>query len=173
MPFEITPEEEFITQLEVYFDVKYDAYTKGRIMNYLLEYKGKIPVNTAQVIKQDKVVFRYIKPKDIMAVEQVDRITMNDVLKAVMDASGFRKLELIGSCRDSHLIVARHIAMYAMRELCNETWAKIASFFNRHHTTIIYAHYHVISMIEIQNQKYMDLMGMVNFRLSELKKKTA
>ena len=42
MPFKLTIEEEFIESLEVYFDTKFDKYTKNRIAGYLKEYVERL-----------------------------------------------------------------------------------------------------------------------------------
>ena len=171
-----SPENEFISELEVYFDTKFDKYTHNRITKYLVEYKNKIPAPSPIIINKDKVVYRQLKTRDIITPQTIDdnTPTTQEVLNVVMEGTNLPKKLIIGTSREAHLITARHVAIYVMRDLCGETLMNIGKIFNRDHTTVLYSIQHVMKMIELQDYHYVKLLGFVNYHLQNKdEKKTA
>lgn len=63
------------------------------------------------------------------------------ILSAVCELFQVQKEELVGKSRRSEVTFIRQLAMYAMREMTEETWKRIAQVFGRDdHTTIIHAY---------------------------------
>lgn len=171
-----TPEEEFISELESYLDIKFDKYSVSRIGKYLCDYKGKIPAPNPIIINKDKIVYRQLRTKDIITPQDVNENTptTQDVLRVIMEGANLPKKIIIGMSREAHIVTARHVAIYVMRDLCGETLMNIGKIFNRDHTTILYSIQHVMKMIELQDYHYVKLLGFVNYHLEHNdKKKTA
>ena len=45
-----------------------------------------------------------------------------------------------GAARGQKISIARHMAVYLSREITNKSFVSIAEFFNKKHTTIMFAH---------------------------------
>jgi chromosomal replication initiator protein len=86
---------------------------------------------------------------------QLDLTLAKDVLKCPdsSDELDFEKIanvtasyfevdskDLIGTARGQKVSTARHLAIYLSRELTNKSFVCIAEFFNKKHTTIMFAH---------------------------------
>lgn len=83
----------------------------------------------------------------------VEKLSIEKIFSAIFTVSGFRKEEIISSSRESRLVYARHLAIWAMHEYNRDkhTLTEIGSFFNRDHSSCCYA----ISKMKESN-KYLD-----------------
>lgn len=170
-----TPEDEFIQSLEGYLNTKFDKYSVSRIHGYLGDYRNNIPDKAPIVIKQDRVIFRELKSKEIITSTPVyNIISPMEIVNKVLDATGLTMKELTGRERYLRLIVARHVCMYMIRDICGLTTSSIGKIFNRDHTTVMHAISHVMNMVDVGNQPYIKLIGYINFHLlTEEEKKSA
>ena len=172
-----TPEEEFIQELEGYLDTKFDKYSVSRIRTYLSNYKSSFPsqlMKEPEVIVRDRIVYRQLRTKDIQHKEViVNNILPNQILNLITTATGLTLKQLTGKDRHVNIVLARHVAMYVIRDVCGETLKQVGQIFNRDHTTVLYSISHVIQMIEVENPAYLKLIGYCNFHLSVPEKATA
>lgn len=67
-----------------------------------------------------------------ISFEKIAQVTAN-YYKITLD-------DIKGSARGQKISTARHVAVYLSRELTNESFVKIAEFYNKKHTTIMFAH---------------------------------
>lgn len=171
-----TPEDEFIQELEGYLNTKFDKYSVSRIHGYLGNYRNNLPDKEPIVIKQDRIIFRELRSKEIIVTnpKEYKVVSPMEVINKVLDATGITMKELTGRERYLRLITARHVAMYMIRDICGLTTGNIGKIFNRDHTTVIHAISHVLNMIHVGNQPYIKLIGYINFHLlTEEEKKSA
>jgi len=167
-----TPEDEFVHELEGYLDIKFDKYSLNKVNGFMAKYKATVIDQNPNVIIQEKVVYRQLKtheipPPEILIVEPYQ------ILSKICDATGLSVKQITGRNRKAELVLARHVAMYVIRDVSGQTLSSIARMFNRDHTTVIYAISHVINMIEVGSPQYTKLIGYVNFHLSHEAKKSA
>lgn len=171
-----TPEDEFIQELEGYLNTKFDKYSVSRIHGYLGDYRNNIPDKAPIVIKQERVIYRELKSKDIIVPNpEYKVISPMGIINKVLDATGLTMKQLTGKERYLSLIVARHVSMYMIRDICGLTTSNIGKIFNRDHTTVMHAISHVLNMVHVGNQQYIKLIGYINFHLltEEEEKKSA
>lgn len=72
------------------------------------------------------------------------------ILSTVCELFQVPKEDLVGKSRKSEVAFVRQLAMYAMREMTEETWKRIAQVFGRDdHTTIMYAHQQISEKVGI------------------------
>ena len=60
--------------------------------------------------------------------------------------------EIKGSARGQKISQARHLAIYLSRELTQKSFANIAEYFNKKHTTIMFAHDKIKKELETNNE---------------------
>lgn len=167
-------EEIFVKQLETYFDTVFDKYSRNRILGYLNEYLESCPLHTSPIIIKEKIIYRQLRTKDIEKQENANpKTTPTEILNLVSHASGVTINLMTGKRREEHIVLARHIAIYVIRDLCNFTLKDIGKIFNRAHTTIMASISHVIKMIEVGNESCTKLIGYVHFHLSDEIKQTS
>lgn len=160
----MTKEDNFIKQLEVYLDLEFSEYDKGRLLGYLQEYVDDLPngeIQPVKIVTQTQVVYRYINLNDkrVKDKEVIIYPKPQAVIDIVVFKSGVSLEYLMGKRRDGDILVARHIAMYLMRKECDITWRQIGEYFNRDHTTAIHAFSHVEDMLQSENKKYTSLLN--------------
>jgi chromosomal replication initiator protein len=69
-----------------------------------------------------------------------DRITVDQILKAVASVFQVRVNELRGSTRTKDIALPRQVAMYLAKQMINESLMALGNSFNKTHSTILHAH---------------------------------
>ncbi len=72
--------------------------------------------------------------------ETKKEIDLSKIANVVADYYNVSVDDLKGSARSQKISAARHMAVYLSRELCGNSFVSIAEFFNKKHTTIMFAH---------------------------------
>ena len=68
------------------------------------------------------------------------KITYTDILKIVSKYYGISQTDITGSSRGQNITLARHLSMYLCREITNNSYVNIAEYYNKKHTTIMFAY---------------------------------
>jgi len=161
-------ENVFIKNLEGYLDLELNDFDRGRILGYLGEYRDSLPIPEPKVITNERVVLKVIgNGKKLSTAKPIE------IMNLISKASGLTLQELTGKDRYARLITPRHVAMYLIRNICDETLLDIGKLFNRDHTTVIASLSHVQDMIDTDNPKCIALIDYINSNLSIQKEKTA
>lgn len=132
-----TPEEEFVSELEGYLDIKFDKFSVNRIMRYLKRYKSQLPV-VFRKVKSSKVITKYI---DTSNFKECNTRTLMIEAKRFCKQLGIEyKLFINPPKNKSSAIVSE-----ARKKFCKEILSKykcerkrLQDFFNVHHSTIIF-----------------------------------
>jgi len=74
----------------------------------------------------------------VMAKYGVTHSGHDEILTAVCVGLRVELKAIIGKCRMRHLVEARQIAFYLMRQLTGLTLKQIGEVFNRDHSTVVY-----------------------------------
>lgn len=77
--------------------------------------------------------------EDYFSSPSVRTITPKIVLDVVCDYYGVKEEDIRGQKRNREFVVPRHISMYILRNLTENSYSKIAEFFGRDHSTIMNA----------------------------------
>jgi len=164
----------FIKQLEGYLNLEFNDYDKGRILGYLGEYKGALPPPPPKVITTEKVVYRDLKTKKTTSPDYKGIYPdPYEIIGLISIVSGITTRQLIGKDRYANVVLARHVAMYLIRTICNRTLKDVGTIFNRDHTTTIASINHVTTLLELQNESCIKFMCYVSDNLKMPTEKTA
>ena len=146
---ELTPPEletrfEIVKKLANDNDLKYEnnalMYIAENFTNNVRELEGAFTKVcayaeiTGQEITLDlaKDVLKCKIDKSEISFEKISNITSNYFNVELNDIKG--------NARGQKVSLARHIAIYLCRELTNKSFVNIAEYFNKKHTTIMFAH---------------------------------
>lgn len=83
-------------------------------------------------LKLTKDVLKCEEAEDIVSIETIAKITAQYYDVDIKDIKG--------TARGQKLSLARHMAIYLSREITNKSFVSIAEYFNKKHTTIMFAH---------------------------------
>lgn len=166
-------EETFLKQLETYLDLEFKEFDKTRIMGYLKEYVGSLPISSMS--DKSLTLVRHLKSKKFTSsIRRYPNDTdPYQIVKLICYSTGITEKEILGKDRYAHLIIARHVAMYMIRITCNWSLKNIGAIFNRDHTTVINAINHVATLLEIYPEDCVHLIDYVNKNLPIPNEKTA
>ena len=79
--------------------------------------------------------------KEILKCEEIDEsIKIEEIVKITAQYYGVEENEIKGTGRGQKITNARHMAVYLARELTEKSFVSIAEFFNKKHTTIMFAY---------------------------------
>lgn len=74
--------------------------------------------------------------------------TFDQIIDACSARYGVPREDVMGTCRRARTAMARHTAMYLVRELLCWTWAQIGQAFGgRDHTSVMHAHRKVAGLV--------------------------
>jgi chromosomal replication initiator protein len=96
-----------------------------------------------QIIAQNRFVGEMSLPKVEHTLERFskprDRISTNDIIRAVAESFGFEAEDIVSTKRTSRLNKARQVAMYLCREITEVSLQQIGEIFGgRSHTTVLH-----------------------------------
>lgn len=174
----MSKEDNFLANLEAYLDLSLNDFDKTRILGYLKEYVGSLPLPPEPppiVIYKNKITYktvdtseRRVKNRDI-----VFSITPMEIIALVEDKTGVSYHDMQGRSRQGITLIARHIAMYLIRKECDRAWKAIGDLFNKDHTTVIHAYHHVADMLVTGHSWYCALMNEITPNIPQPIKQTA
>lgn len=157
-------EEIFFKQLETYLDLEFKEFDKTRVLGYLKEYVGSLPVKSSMSVKGNTLVRNLKAKKFTSSIRRYPNdVDPYKIVKLVCYSTGITEKEIMGKDRYAHLIIARHVAMYMIRITCNWSLKNIGAIFNRDHTTVINAINHVATLLETYPEDCVHLIDYVIF----------
>lgn len=91
--------------------------------------------------------------KNILKCDEVEpEISFDSILNTISELYHIDSKEIKGSARGQKISQARHLAIYLSRELTQKSFANIAEYFNKKHTTIMFAHDKIKKELETNNE---------------------
>ena len=79
--------------------------------------------------------------KDVLKCDDIEEeICIEKIAKVTADFYGVDLKEMLGTSRGQKISIARHLAIYLVREVTGKSFMCIADFFNKKHTTIMFAY---------------------------------
>ncbi len=76
---------------------------------------------------------------DLVPTEEPMSVKIDKIILQVCDKYNISKETIIGKKRTAHIVTARHVCMYALREAIEMTYTDIAKIFSCHHTSVMAA----------------------------------
>lgn len=121
--------------------------TAQRVLEELATHVGELC--TAQKVLEQLIYFIEKEPNlsminftDFWANLEEDRLhkkTPGNIIRVVSEFSGITEGEILGNRRTPKIVEARHLAMYAVREICQISYYEIGRCFNKQHGAILQA----------------------------------
>ena len=79
--------------------------------------------------------------KEVLKCKENEKsITFNDITDVTSSYYDVNSSDVIGPTRSQKVAVSRQVSIYLCREITNKSFESIGEFFNRKHTTIMYAY---------------------------------
>ena len=69
-----------------------------------------------------------------------DKVSIDKIAQVVAEYYGVDLKDIRGTARGQKVSLARHIAIYLAREITEQSFVNIAEYYNKKHTTIMFAH---------------------------------
>ena len=91
--------------------------------------------------------------KNILKCDEKEKvITFDNIAEITSNYYGVDLSDIKGTARNQKVSSARQLAMYLCRELTNQSFEDIGEFFNKKHTTAMYAHDQIKNKINSQKE---------------------
>lgn len=146
---ELTPPDyqirfEIIKKLAENNDLRYTddalAYIAKHFSNNVRELEGAFNKVCAYAEVTGKVLDRALA-KSVLKCDDVEEdLSLDKIAHVTAKYYGVDIDDIMGTARGAKVSGARHMAIYLSRELTNKSFASIAEFYNKKHTTIMFAH---------------------------------
>ncbi|MBQ4115445.1 chromosomal replication initiator protein DnaA [bacterium] len=158
---ELTPPDvqtrfEILKKLAVEKDLKYteDAlkYIARNFSNNVRELEGAFNKVCAYAEVSD-LEFDLNLAKSVLKCEEAEsELTFEAITNVTSEYYGVNLDDLKGTARGQKVSEARHMAVYLSRELTNKSFVTIAEYFNKKHTTIMFAHEKIKKEIQVNKE---------------------
>lgn len=76
---------------------------------------------------------------DLVPTEEPLTVKIDKIILQVCEKYNISKETIVGKKRTAHIVTARHVCMYALREAIEMTYTDIAKIFSCHHTSVMAA----------------------------------
>jgi hypothetical protein len=144
-----------------------------RRVNALTKEKKKIEKKLFKVLKIFNKAERYkgVPPLTDWPLHyriQNDPDKVDDWLKIFVEKHNLEVEDLTGQGRQSHLIAARHVAMWFLKQNTPFSFCHIGSIFNRDHSTVMHAERKVKDYIEAGDRTIKFSLDMCNLSAAEI-----
>ncbi len=106
---------------------------------------------------------------DLIPTEEPKSAKIDKIIMQVCDKYNISKETIIGKRRTAHIVTARHVCMYALRETIEMTYVDIASIFSCDHTSVMAA----IKKIEREKGEKKEFSEDLNSLIKDLKESLA
>ncbi len=135
---------EIIKKLAIDNDLKFDEealyYIAKHFSKNVRELEGAFTKVSAyaEIMREDLTLKL---AKDVLKCDECDEsLSYDDIVDVVASYFEVDKKDIKGTARGQRVALARHIAVYLAREITNQSFANIAEFFNKKHTTIMFGY---------------------------------
>ena len=87
----------------------------------------------------------------LKCADTTSEITIDSIAKVTAEFYDVELADIIGEARGQKVSAARHMAAYLAREITQKSFENIAEYYNKKHTTIMYAHDKIRKEISANN----------------------
>lgn len=91
-----------------------------------------------------------------------DRTNMDNIVKFVVGLTDYSVEDIMSKRRKHSVVEVRHICMWVLRKKTNNTMKDIGRYFNRDHSTVVYAVQLMDKRIYCKDVKVMTILNKVN-----------
>ena len=146
---ELTPPEvdtrfEIIKKLADSNDLKYEenalVYIARNFSNNVRELEGAFTKVCAYAEITEQPLTLNLAKEVLKCEDNGDGITFDRIARVAASYFEVDLNDIKGTARGQKVSIARHITIYLCRELTNQSFVNIAKYFNKKHTTMMFAH---------------------------------
>ncbi len=146
---ELTPPEvdtrfEIIKKLADNNDLKYEenalVYIARNFSNNVRELEGAFTKVCAYAEITEQPLTLNLAKEVLKCEDNGDGITFDRIARVAASYFEVDLNDIKGTARGQKVSIARHITIYLCRELTNQSFVNIAKYFNKKHTTMMFAH---------------------------------
>lgn len=156
---ELTPPD-FQTRLEIIKKIAKDNDVKAETsaLEYIAkhfsknvrELEGAFTKVCAYAEFNNKPITLELSKEVLKCKENEKQLTFEKITDVTAKYFDVNADDIIGTTRNQKIALARQISIYVSRELTNQSFEQIGKFFNRKHTTTMYAHEQIKKKIDVQ-----------------------
>ncbi len=149
----MTPEDEFIRQLEHYFfeSEPMSEHSREIVKTLLKTYGDALPKTPAIVLREKTMYKRMLKQLEFCNSDE-RKITVEDIFDIVIKVTEISRENIVSKCRKREYVGARHLCLFFIRNYFPEISLKqIGEMFGNgmDHTTVIHAREKIKDLLEI------------------------
>ena len=156
---ELTPPD-FQTRLEIIKKIAKDNDVKAETsaLEYIAkhfsknvrELEGAFTKVCAYAEFNNKPITLELSKEVLKCKENEKQLTFEKITDVTAKYFDVNADDIIGTTRNQKIALARQISIYVSRELTNQSFEQIGKYFNRKHTTTMYAHEQIKKKIDVQ-----------------------
>ena len=150
----MTPEDEFIRQLEHYFfeSEPMSEHSREIVKTLLKTYGDALPKPPAMMLREKTMYKRLVKELAICDTNE-RLVKVEDIFDIVIKITGVSRVDIIGECRKREYVSARHLCLFFIRNYFPEiSLHDIGLMFGNKkgmdHTTVIHARKKIKDLLE-------------------------
>ncbi len=152
MPPDLDTRLEIVEKLANYNDIAADddalKYIAVNFSKNVRELEGAFTKVCAYAELNNKSITLELAREILKCKENIDKLTFDKIADVTSSYYNINMSDIKSSSRSQKISNARQLSIYLCRELTNESFENIGNYFNKKHTTALYAYEQVVKKIK-------------------------
>lgn len=144
MPPDVNTRFEIIKKLAIDNDIQYEEealkYIARNFSNNVRELEGAFTKVCAYAEITEQELTLKLAQEVLKCDEKDEEVSFDKIARVTASYFDVDINDIKGTARGQKVSIARHISIYLCREITNQSFVNIAEFYNKKHTTIMFAH---------------------------------
>ena len=144
MPPDVNTRFEIIKKLAIDNDIQFEEealkYIARNFSNNVRELEGAFTKVCAYAEITEQELTLKLAQEVLKCDEKDEEVSFDKIARVTASYFDVDINDIKGTARGQKVSIARHISIYLCREITNQSFVNIAEFYNKKHTTIMFAH---------------------------------
>lgn len=144
MPPDVNTRFEIINKLAIDNDIQFEEealkYIARNFSNNVRELEGAFTKVCAYAEITEQELTLKLAQEVLKCDEKDEEVSFDKIARVTASYFDVDINDIKGTARGQKVSIARHISIYLCREITNQSFVNIAEFYNKKHTTIMFAH---------------------------------
>lgn len=144
MPPDVNTRFEIINKLAIDNDIQFEEealkYIARNFSNNVRELEGAFTKVCAYAEITEQEITLKLAQEVLKCDEKDEEVSFDKIARVTASYFDVDINDIKGTARGQKVSIARHISIYLCREITNQSFVNIAEFYNKKHTTIMFAH---------------------------------
>ena len=144
MPPDVNTRFEIIKKLAIDNDIQFEEealkYIARNFSNNVRELEGAFTKVCAYAEITEQELTLKLAQEVLKCNEKDEEVSFDKIARVTASYFDVDINDIKGTARGQKVSIARHISIYLCREITNQSFVNIAEFYNKKHTTIMFAH---------------------------------